>query len=129
MSIERYSTDGPGSVARPRKSVSAELFAEEEGELPLGALPTVGAVNDVRGDDETEIAAYRPRWRLQRQRSGRETDSFGNGRHQRERRKPWKPRDFIAGVVAEARGRYNVRIYRSNFPFDYRGSYAQEENI
>ena len=37
--------------------------------------------------------------------------------------------ELVASFIAEARGRYNVRIYRSNFPFDYRGSYAQEENI
>jgi len=32
----------------------------------------------------------------------------------------------VASFVAEARGRYNVEIYRQNLPFDYRGSYADE---
>lgn len=35
--------------------------------------------------------------------------------------------DLVASFVAEARGRYNVRVHRANFPFDYRGSYVQKE--
>ncbi len=37
--------------------------------------------------------------------------------------------ELAASFIAEARGRYNVRIYRSNFPFDYRGSYVQEDSV
>jgi len=36
--------------------------------------------------------------------------------------------EMVASFVAEARGRYNVKIHRSNFPFDYRGSYVQKEH-
>lgn len=36
--------------------------------------------------------------------------------------------EMVASFVAEARGRYNVKIHRSNFPFDYRGFYAHQEH-
>ena len=35
--------------------------------------------------------------------------------------------DAVASLVAEARGRYNVEVHRSNVPFDYRGFYADEQ--
>lgn len=33
----------------------------------------------------------------------------------------------VESLVAEARERYNVRIFPANFPFEYRGAYAQSE--
>lgn len=36
--------------------------------------------------------------------------------------------ELMASFVDEARGRYNVRIHLSNFPFEYRGFYAESDN-
>lgn len=37
--------------------------------------------------------------------------------------------ELVASFVEEARGRYNVEIYLSNFPFEYRGFYAEIDSI
>jgi len=37
--------------------------------------------------------------------------------------------ELLATFIAEARGRYNVRIHTSNLPFDYQGSYAHEKDL
>lgn len=36
--------------------------------------------------------------------------------------------EMVASFVAEARGRYNVKVHRSNLPFDYRGPYVRKEH-
>ncbi len=33
--------------------------------------------------------------------------------------------ELVAGFVAEARARYNVKVFPDNFPFEYRGSYQR----
>ena len=33
--------------------------------------------------------------------------------------------EMVAGFIEEAKGRYNVVVFPNNFPFEYRGSYAQ----
>ena len=37
--------------------------------------------------------------------------------------------ELVASFVEEARGRYNVRIHLSNFPFEYRGFYAERKHF
>lgn len=36
---------------------------------------------------------------------------------------------LLAAFIDEARGRYNVKIYINNLPFDYQGSYAHEKDL
>ncbi len=35
--------------------------------------------------------------------------------------------ELVAGFIEEARGRYNVEVYLTNLPFDYRGFYANRD--
>ena len=37
--------------------------------------------------------------------------------------------ELVARFISAARERYNVRIHTSNFPFDYRGSYAHKDSM